>query len=283
MNLNCIKTFQVLEDPPPDKEGLVALGLIVAKWGHRQNNFLGLEAPHGRHTELGSITDVSKIIFMSDQEKDIEGDGNYRFKWVTKFSMGREKSKTPQPYYFALSQLPREEMLFLKSASYSYLTYHHYTYRDANGNVHTATRVEQHWHTVPIDSTSTEKETPRFSNLGGKKIHFLGNFIAHPINPTGGNDRTPYNGTYVLTDINQYIAKNRTINESLLEMYYGKEEISRKGAEIHFLKRFIVENRSRYWGGIAIKQLLELDPATKNTVEREKIKITSDVPETGID
>ncbi|GBF37257.1 hypothetical protein [Leptospira johnsonii] len=268
VTLGCLKTFPVLEEPTPGEEGLVAFGLIVAKGGISNGIFKGLEESISKETNLSSIS--GQKINLEDPGKEMEGDGNYRFLWVQKLQLG--KSENGAPKYFVVTRLPQNQPLILDSASYSYTTTHTYTTVNKYGHVQTHTYTVLHTSSIPIEYDPLEKSKFYFSNPGGLEIRFLGNFIAHPkgINLSFGG---PYTGTYVLTNLDTYLKENPNFTSDFKNKFYGKEEVSPKGAEIHFLKRFIKENRSRYWQDIAIKKLFRLDPKTKEAAIKAKIPI----------
>ncbi|TGL60422.1 hypothetical protein [Leptospira sarikeiensis] len=268
--LGCLKTFPVLEEPDPGEEGLVAFGLIVAKGGISNGIISGLEDSISTETKISSVTDPNRWISLNDPGKEMEGDGNYRFIWVQKLRLGNSEPNAPK--YFTISRLPPKKPLILSSASYTYTTTHTYTTVNKYGNVQTHTSTVTHTSSVPIEYGPLEKEKFTFFNPGGLEIRFLGNFIAHPETPNlyyGG----PYSGKYVLTDLHKYLNENPEQGKGLKNRFYGNEELSVKGAEIFFLKRFIKENRSRYWQDIAIKKLLILDPKTREAAIKAKIPI----------
>lgn len=268
LSLGCLKTFPVLEEPAPGEEGLVAFGLIVAKGGISNGIFTGLEESIPKETNLSSLS--GQKINLEDPGKEMEGDGNYRFLWVQKLQLGRSENGAPK--YFVVTRLPQNQSLILDSASYSYTTTHTYTTVNKYGHVQTHTYTVLHTSSIPIEYDPFEKSKFSFSNPGGLEIRFLGNFIAHPkgLNLSLGG---PYKGTYVLTNIDTYLKENPNLTSNFKNKFYGKEELSPKGAEIHFLKRFIKENRSRYWQDIAIKKLFRLDPKTREAAMKAKIPI----------
>ncbi|PJZ25625.1 hypothetical protein CH352_02805 [Leptospira hartskeerlii] len=268
--LGCLKTFPVLEEPAPGKEGLVAFGLIVAQGGISNGIFKGLAESVPKETYISSVSGNDFRINLADPGKEMEGEGNYRFLWVQKLLMG--KSENAAPKYFAISRLPQNQSLILDKASYTYTTTHTYTTVDKYGHVQVHTYTVSHDQSIWIEYDPLEKSKFSFYNPGGLEIRFLGNFIAHPkgINFSFGG---PYTGTYVLTNIDTYLKENPDLTSDLKNKFYGKEEINAKGAEIHFLKRFIKENRSRYWQDIAIKKLFRLDPKTREAAIKAKIPI----------
>ncbi|PKA14499.1 hypothetical protein [Leptospira haakeii] len=268
--LNCLKTFPVLEEPVPGEEGLVAFGLIVAKGGISNGIFSGLEESIPKETHISSISGNTLRTNLEDQGKEMEGDGNYRFLWVQKLQLG--KSEAGVPKYFVVTRLPQNQPLILDSASYTYTTTHTYTTVNKYGHVQTHTYTVLHSNSIPIEYDPLEKPKFSFSNPGGLEIRFIGNFIAHPngLNLSFGG---PYTGTYALTNLNSYLQDHPDFVSDLKNKFYGKEEVNAKGAEIHFLKRFIKENRSRYWQDIAIKRLFRLDPKTRDAAIKAKIPI----------
>lgn len=270
LNLTCLKTFPVLEEPAPGEEGLVAFGLIVAKGGISNGVFRGIDESISKDTYISSVAGTSFRINLEDLGKEMEGDGNYRFLWVQKLQLG--KSEAAAPKYFVVTRLPQNQSLVLDSASYTYTTTHTYTTVNKYGNVQTHTYTVLHSNPIRIEYDPLEKSKFSFSNPGGLEIRFIGNFIAHPkgINLSLGG---PYTGTYVLTNVDTYLKENPDPASFFKNRFYGKEEVNEKGAEIHFLKRFIKENRSRYWQDIAIKKLFRLDPKTKEAAIKAKIAI----------
>ncbi|MGJ4790293.1 hypothetical protein [Leptospira koniambonensis] len=272
LSLGCLKTFPVLEDPVPGSEGLVAFGLIVAKGGISNGIFTGIEESGSKDTHVSSIAGDTFRIDLEDPGKEMEGDGNYRFLWVQKLRLG--KSEEGVPKYFVITRLPQNQSLVLDSASYTYTTTHTYTTVNKYGHVQTHTSTVVHSSSIPIEYNPLEKSKFSFYNPGGLEIRFIGNFIAHP-KDENRNLSGLYKGTYVLTNIDTYLKENPDSNAGFKNRFYGKEEISAKGAEIHFLKRFIKENRSRYWQDIAIKRLFSLDPKTREAAIKAKIPIPS--------
>ncbi|PJZ47989.1 hypothetical protein [Leptospira saintgironsiae] len=270
--LNCLKTFPVLEEPAPGEEGLVAFGLIVAKGGISNGIFRGIEESIAKETHISSITGNALRINLEDPGKEMEGDGNYRFLWVQKLRLG--KSEEGVAKYFVVTRLPQNQSLILDSASYTYTTTHTYTTVNKYGQVQTHTYTVLHTNSIPIEYDPLEKPKFSFYNPGGLEIRFIGNFIAHPkgLNLSLGG---PYTGTYVLTNIDTYLKENPSLTPDFKNKFYGNEEVSPKGAEIYFLKRFIKENRSRYWQDIAIKKLFKLDPKTREAAIKAKIPIPS--------
>ncbi|TGM91184.1 hypothetical protein [Leptospira licerasiae] len=270
LSLGCLKTFPVLEEPTPGEEGLIAFGLVVAKGGISNGIFKGVEESVPKETHISSIEGNSLRINLEDPGKEMEGDGNYRFIWVKKLQLG--KSEEGAPRYFVVTRLPKNQSLILDSASYTYTTTHTYTTVNKYGHVQTHTYTVLHTNSIPIEYDPLEKSKFSFYNPGGLEIRFVGNFIAHPkgINFSYGG---PYTGTYILTNIDTYLKENPNLTSDFRNKFYGKEEVSPKGAEIHFLKRFIKENRSRYWQDIAIKKLFRLDPKTKEAAINAKIPI----------
>ncbi|TGK35832.1 hypothetical protein [Leptospira andrefontaineae] len=270
LSLACLKTFPVLEEPAPGEEGLVAFGLIVAKGGISNGIFRGIEESISKETYISSVAGANFRINLEDLGKEMEGDGNYRFLWVQKLQLG--KSEEGVPRYFVVTRLPQNQSLVLDSASYTYTTTHTYTTVNKYGHVQTHTYTVLHSNSIRIEYDPLEKSKFSFSNPGGLEIRFIGNFIAHPkgINLSFGG---PYTGTYVLTNVDTYLKENPDSASVFKNRFYGKEEVNEKGAEIHFLKRFIKENRSRYWQDIAIKKLFRLDPKTKEAVIKAKIRI----------
>ncbi|MCR1795555.1 MULTISPECIES: hypothetical protein [unclassified Leptospira] len=269
-SMGCIKTFPVLEDPVPGEEGLVAFGLIVAQGGISNGIFRGLEDSIPKETHISSLSDNTLRINLEDPGQEMEGDENYRFLWVKKLQLGKSDGSAPK--YFAVTRLPQNQSLILDSASYSYTTTHTYTTVNKYGHVQTHTYTVLHTNSIRIEYDPLEKSKFSFTNPGGLEIRFIGNFIAYPkdTNPTYGR---PYLGTYVMENLDTYLQGNPNFSSNIKSKYYGKEEISPKGAEIHFLKRFIKENRSRYWQDIAIKKLLQLDPKIREAAIKAKIPI----------
>lgn len=270
--LNCLKTFPVLEEPVPGEEGLVAFGLIVAKIDISNGIISGLEESVPKDTHISSALGNTLRINLEDPGKEMKGNGNYRFSWVQKLQLG--KSEEGVPKYFVVTRLPQNQSLVIDSASYTYTTTHTYTTVNKYGHLQTHTYTAVHSNSVPIEYDPLEKSKFSFSNPGGLEIRFIGNFVAHPKGPIisfGG----PYTGTYALINLDSYLQDHPDLVSDLKNRFYGKEEINAKGAEIHFLKRFIKENRSRYWQDIAIKRLLRLDPKTKEAAIKAKIPIPS--------
>ncbi|MEI1276690.1 hypothetical protein V6Z05_00030 [Leptospira venezuelensis] len=272
LSFGCLKTFPVLEEPKPGEEGLVAFGLIVAKGGISNGVFISIEESIPKETHLSSVAGNTWRINLEDPGKEMEGDGNYRFLWVQKLQLGKSEKGTAK--YFVVTRLPQNQTLVLDSASYTYTTTHTYTTVNKYGHVQTHTYTVLHANSIPIEYDTLEKSKFSFSNPGGLEIKFIGNFIAHPkgLNPSLGG---PYAGTYVLTNLDTYLQNNPNLSSDLKNRFYGNEEVSARGAEIHFLKRFIKENRSRYWQDIAIKKLFRLDTKTREAAIKAKIPIPS--------
>ncbi len=268
--LGCLKTFPVLEDPPPGEEGLIAFGLIVSQEGLTNGIFTDLYNPVSKETKISSSIDAYKNLTLDDPGREMKGEGNYRFLWVQKLRFG-DKDRNSAPY-FAISRLPLNEPFLIGSTSYTYTTTHTYTTVDKYGRMQTHTYTVSHFQSIPIKYNSENKEKFSFSNPGGLRIRFIGNFIAHPPEPRIDTNR-PYYGNYVLTDLTEYLQTNPHAGSKLVSKFYGEEEITEAGAEIHFLKQFIVENRSRYWEGIAIRRLLEIDSEIREKILRAKIAV----------
>ncbi|WP_246839185.1 hypothetical protein [Leptospira wolffii] len=280
-SVGCLKTFPVLEDPPPGEEGMVAFGLIVSKGGLSDGIFSGLENPVSNYTKISTVGDSSRYVSLKDSGKQMEGDGNYRFLWVQKLRLGEDDPELPA--FFAVSRLPPNKPLLISHSSYTYTTTTTYTTVDKYGNVRTHTSTTVHTLGIPIDYSSSDLSKFSFSNPGGTNIKFLGNFVAHPSVPNLETNR-PYRGTYMLTNLNEYLQRFPAEGAILKRKFYGVEDITETGAEIYFLKRFIVENRSRYWEGIAIRRLLQLDPDIRMEALNSKIAIPKeDLPIGGME
>lgn len=267
--IGCLKTFPVLADPPAGEDGLVAFGLIVAKGGLSKGIFDGFENSDSRYTKISPAHDLSRFITMTDEGKDIEGDGNVRFHWVERLKLGETDD---DPVYFVATRLPPNKPLLISGSSRKYLRHYSYTTSDKYGNVHHHSGSVVDTEPVAIEYDDLQKKKFAFTNPGTRSIRFLGNFIAHPPEWDKKSEAKPAKN-YVLTGLNEYILREPVLGAGLKRKYYGQEEITETGAEIFFLKRFIVENRSRYWEDIAINRLLKLDPKMKERVSNARIAI----------
>ena len=236
------KSIHQLKNPSPEekkKQGLVVAGLVVLD--PAANEFFSEDKGSIRFISPSETT-FAQIISVNEKKKDIQ------IKLVNR-EKPKKKSREGMKLYYESNNLFINPYLVFQNAEDHFLTLYETAYYIPCGPSCSRRNI------LTLSPLAAQKVFTAKSRPG--QIVFAGIFvIRETLLKKGVMGVGEKKGVELVEGLD--IIKSRK-NMELKNMFFGEEEQSLKGAEIHFLRKFTAVQQEGYWKTTAIKKLESLE------------------------